>query len=285
MLPRHKRVDDPPRMRLTERDTQVVLAVYDYRALRREQIGKLFFPSRNTANERLQRLYQHGFLERRWSPVEYGQGTSQAIYLLAEKGADLVAQQLGVDRGAVAWQESHNQVGSPFLEHTLMVNEVRIAVTQAASQAGYRVEKWVKEEELKARKDYVDVSTSGGARRKIAVIADGYFVLNLGDKRAHFLLEVDRATEANKRWGMRVQAYRIYTESGKYSERYGTRSLRVLTVTIGPKRLANLKRTTERAGGRQMFWFTTLERVGAAEGMFSGRIWEIAGQEGSSDLI
>ena len=285
MLPRHKRVDDPPRMRLTERDTRVVLAVYDYRALRREQIEKLFFPSRNTANERLQRLYQHGFLERRWSPVEYGQGTSQAIYLLAEKGADLVAQQLGVDRGAVAWQESHNQVGSPFLEHTLMVNEVRIAVTQAASQAGYRVEKWVKEEELKARKDYVDVSTSGGARRKIAVIADGYFVLNLGDKRAHFLLEVDRATEANKRWGMRVQAYRIYTESGKYSERYGTRSLRVLTVTIGPKRLANLKRTTERAGGRQMFWFTTLERVGAGEGVLSGKIWEIAGQEGSSALI
>ena len=285
MLPRHKRVDDPPRMRLTERDTQVVLAVYDYRALRREQIGKLFFPSRNTANERLQRLYQHGFLERRWSPVEYGQGTSQAIYLLAEKGADLVAQQLGVDRGAVAWQESHNQVGSPFLEHTLMVNEVRIAVTQAASQAGYRVEKWVKEEELKARKDYVDVSTSGGARRKIAVIADGYFVLNLGDKRAHFLLEVDRATEANKRWAMRVQAYRVYTESGRYSERYGTRSLRVLTVTIGPKRLANLKRTTERAGGRQMFWFTTLERVGAGEGVLSGKIWEIAGQEGSSALI
>ena len=123
-------------MRLTERDTQVVLSVYAYRALRREQIEKLFFPSQNTANTRLQRLYQHGFLERRWSPVEYGQGTGQAIYLLAEKGADLVAQQLGIDRGAVVWKESYNQVGSPFLEHTLMVNDVRIAVTQAASQAG-----------------------------------------------------------------------------------------------------------------------------------------------------
>lgn len=33
------------------------------------------------------------------------------------------------------------------------------------------------------------------------MIADAYFVLNLGDKRAHFFLEVDRATEANKRWG------------------------------------------------------------------------------------
>ena len=272
-------------MRLMERDTQVVLAVYDYRALRREQIQRLFFPSQNTANERLSRLYQHGFLERRWSPVEYGQGTGQAIYLLAEKGADLVAQQLGVDRGTVAWKASHNQVGSPFLDHTLMVNDVRIAVTKAASQAGYMVEKWVKEEELKATKDYVQVSTSGGARRRIAVIADAYFVLNLGDKRAHFFLEADRATEANKRWGMKVRGYQVYTESGQYSERYGTRSLRVLTVTVGPKRLVNLKRTTEKTGGRQMFWFTTLEQVRAGEGVLSGNIWEVAGQKGSSVLI
>ncbi|MHB1356213.1 MAG: replication-relaxation family protein [Anaerolineae bacterium] len=271
-------------MRLTERDTQVVLAVYEYRTLRREQIEKLFFPSRNTANERLQRLYQHGFLDRRWSPVEFGQGTSQAIYLLAEKGADLVAQQLGIDRGAVAWQASHNEVGSLFLEHTLMVNDVRIAVTQAASQAGYTVRTWLTEETLKATKDIVQVVTSGGAQRKIAVIADAYFVLNFGNKRAPFFLEVDRATEANKRWGLRVQAYNVYTESKRYSERYGMKSLRVLTVTIGPKRLANLKLTTEKAGGRQMFWFTTLEQIGTQE-LLSAAIWEVAGERSKQALI
>ena len=48
-LPRHERVDKPPRMRLTQRDITVVLAVYDYRVLRREQIRQLFFPSKNTA--------------------------------------------------------------------------------------------------------------------------------------------------------------------------------------------------------------------------------------------
>ena len=69
-LPRHERADTPPRMRLTERDIKVVLAVYDYRVLKREQIQGLFFPSKNTANDRLNRLYQQGFLERRWLPVE-----------------------------------------------------------------------------------------------------------------------------------------------------------------------------------------------------------------------
>ena len=86
-LPRNKRVEEPPRMRLTSRDIQVVLAVYEYRVLRRDQVQQLFFPSKNTANERLKRLYQHGFLERRWLPVEYGHGTSQPIYLVAERGA------------------------------------------------------------------------------------------------------------------------------------------------------------------------------------------------------
>jgi hypothetical protein len=283
-LPRHKRVESPPRIKLTERDAQVILAVYEYRLLRREQIERLFFPSPNTANERLKRLYQHGFLERRWLPVEYGQGTGQAIYLLAERGADLAAERLGLDRGAVDWKESYNQVSTPFLEHALGVNQARIAFTLAAHKAGYQIGKWIGEGELKARPDYVQIPTASGVRRKIAVIPDGYFVLVLGEKRAHFFLESDRATEANKRWGEKVQAYLEYTRSGKYTERYGTRSLRVLTVTTGEKRLANLKRATEQAGGREMFWFTTVAEA-QPEGMVGKPIWQVAGQEELQTLI
>jgi hypothetical protein len=83
----------------------------------------------------------------------------------------------------------------------------------------------------------------------------------------------------------KVQAYLEYTRSGKYAERYGTRSLRVLTVTTGEKRLANLKRATEQAGGREMFWFTTVEQVGSGEGLLVAKIWQVAGQEGVSALI
>ena len=83
---------------------------------------------------------------------------------------------------------------------------------------------------------------------------------------------------------MRVQAYRVYTESGRCSERYGTRSLRVLTMTVGPKRLANLKRSTEKAGGRQMIWFTTLEQVGT-RGLLSAAVWEVAGERSRKALI
>ena len=74
-----------PIMRLTARDLEVVAAVHDCQVLRRDQIQQLLFPSKNTANEPLKRLFQHGYLARRWLAVEYGQGSDQALHLLASK--------------------------------------------------------------------------------------------------------------------------------------------------------------------------------------------------------
>ena len=214
----------------------------------------------------------------------YGQGTSQALYLLAKRGANLVARELGIDFGDIRWRESHNYVGSIFLEHRLVLNQVRIAFAIAAPKHGYAIERWVTEEELKASPDYVFIATAGGSRRRVPVIPDGYFVFNLVDRRAHFCLEVDRATVPNKRWRQRVQAYLAYVQSGKYRQRFSTRSLRVLTVTTGQKRLANLKKTTESAGGESMFWFTTL-RHATAEQSLTESIWQIAGREGFYSLL
>jgi len=165
-----------------------------------------------------------------------------------------------------------------------MVNEVRIAFTLAARRGGYSIEKWVGEEKLKASRDYVYVSAPGQARRRVAIIPDGYFVLNLRDKRAHFFLEVDRATQPHRRWMQRVRAYMSYVQSGRYSERFGTRSLRVLTVTTGPRRLTNLKRTTEEAGGGRMFWFTALAQA-QVRAILALPIWQVAMQSDAQPLL
>lgn len=115
----------------------------------------------------------------------------------------------------------------------------------------------------------------------VAVIPDSYFVLNLGDRRAHFLLEVDHATITNSRWATRIRAYLAYIQSGKYTERYQTRSLRILTVTTTEQRLMNLKETTEKVGGGNLFWFTTLDQV-TASSVLLGPIWRLANDEHDS---
>jgi len=266
------------------RDVDALQAVHDYRVLRRDQIQKLLFPSCNTANYRLQRLYQHGFLERRWCPVEYGQGSGRALYLMGNRGLQLLTQRLGNMPQATSYRIVRKTVRSPFLEHTLAVNDVRIAFSIAAQRERYGIQKWVREDDLKAAREYVYASTTTGTRRNVAIIPDAYFVLNLGDRRAHFLLEVDCATETSHRWAQRVRAYLAYVGSGQYARRFGTTSLRILMTTTNLTRLTHLKRATEQVGGQSLFWFATLEQA-SPEAILSERIWQVAGHEGMVGLI
>lgn len=282
--PRHLRVVNPLPMRLTARDIKVLKAVHDYRVLSREQIQRLLFPSQNTANYRLQRLYQHGFLDRRWRPVEYGQGMGQAIYLSTKKGANILAQHLTVSPERLHHQPTSRTVRSPFLEHTLRVNDVCIAFVLAAQRASYRIERWLREDELRAAREYVYMTTTSGTPRQVAIIPDAYLALRLGDRRAHFLLEIDRATETSGRWAHRVQAYLAYIANGQYSRRFGTTSLRILVITTSRERLANLLGATEAVGGGALFWFTTLGLV-QPETVLTAPIWHVAGQEGMIKLI
>ena len=60
-----------------------------------------------------------------------------------------------------------------------------------------------------------------------------------------------------------------------YEARYGTRHGRILTVTIGERRLANLKAITEEVGGKARFWFTTIERIRAGD-ILTDPIWWVA---------
>ncbi|NLF02710.1 MAG: hypothetical protein GX601_17220 [Anaerolineales bacterium] len=261
-------------------------AIYRYRVLRRDQAQQLFFPSKNTANQRLKLLHQHGFLARRRLPVEYGQGSGQALYLLGGRGAALVAAQLGVDVAEIGWRRTHNHVSSPFLEHTLMVNDIRLAVEAAASQQGYRIEAWLREEELKVAPDRVWVETRSRQRRRIAVVPDAHFRLSMTGHRACFFLEADRATETQGCWAQKIRAYLAYIHSGAYLRRYGSRSLRILTVTTGEKRMANLVRTTAqtcRSRDQGLFWFTSVEQV-AQDTVLNAPVWRVNGEEGLMHL-
>jgi len=289
-------------MVLTERDREILKQVYLFRLMTREQVERLLFPpdqgqdhltKTSRCRRRLRLLYQHGYLERFPTLTGPGLWAWKPVYRLTAKGAEVVAQDLGVTVGKLPYwgrgfDKDHRptSVSSLFLEHALKVNDVRIAITLSAQVHRYQVEKWLDETQLKSQemRDYVIVTGGQGRSLKVAVIPDAYFVLHLGDRRAHFFLELDQATMSNKRWKTRVLAYRAYTESGKYQQRYQTRSLRVLTVTTTPERLANLKKTTEAAGGDRLFWFTTFERATAEDPLFSP-IWEIAGQPSATSLI
>ena len=95
---------------LQPRDVKIILAVYDFRFLTRLQIQKLFFGSSSPFNDgkssgsgmsqaciRLRKLFDHGYLDRRFFPrYTYGEvdfrsitskiyGSSPAVYCLYKK--------------------------------------------------------------------------------------------------------------------------------------------------------------------------------------------------------
>ena len=81
-----------------------------------------------------------------------------------------------------------------------------------------------------------------------------------------------------------------YYRSGRCAARYGTDRIRALTVNeggrtgAGRRRLANLKRVTEEAGGRGRFWFGSLLDV-ASDDVLSAPIWQVAGSTQPAQLV
>jgi hypothetical protein len=279
---RDERMKNPPPIRLTERDMKLIQAVYEYRVLTTQQLKTLFFPSLHRAYARLEALYHHGFLERQFLGVYADKMNTPILYLLDRRGAELLQAELGLE---VTWSRESKQVTSQFLEHTIAINSVRVAVAKACEQqTGFKLLTWKGENDLKADYDYVSIRTTGGRVKSVSVIPDSYFVLETPRGQAHFFLELDRGTMTTQRFKTKVLAYQAYYQGGGYQRRYSARSLRILTVTTSYARAMNLQRITEEAEGKQRFWFTTLEQV-TPETTLANSIWKVATKVGEYPLV
>jgi hypothetical protein len=279
---RYRRAKRSRPMVLTARDISIIHAVYQYRVLRQDQLERLFGRSRSVMQRVLLRLYQHEFLERRFLPVYPGEGSSPTLYVLDKRGVDVLRTHYGLDE--ITWYSSSKDLKAEFLEHTIAINDFRIAITVAAQAKGYELYKWVSESELKANYDRVSIRTQSNKLRTISLVPDSYFVLKTPLGLAHFFLEVDRGTETLGTFKSKILAYMAYHQSGAYERRYQSKSMRVLTIAIGVRRLENLKAATEAVGGKHRFWFAHLDEM-MAESVFSQPLWYVAGEEKQRSLI
>jgi hypothetical protein len=251
-LPRHKRTKDFQRMVLQKRDVDIILAVYENRFLRRDQIERLFFGATSACNQRLQKLYQHKFLDRIYQPVEFG--SSQAVYALDSVGAEVVAAKYGVLKSQINWKRRNNVVENLYLNHTIGVAELHISLLCALRDHYEDVTLlfWKREGFLPREK----VRDPDNPENKISLIPDAFFGLQTDQGKLFFFVETDMATTTLERFSRKIVAYREYWKSGQYSERYTYRNFRVLAVTTGPQRMNNLIEVAGNIGARNMFLFS-----------------------------
>jgi hypothetical protein len=283
---RDQRRTTPPRISLTERDIAIIDVVYRCRALTQVQIEHLVLHGKHNSytQSRLADLYDCGYVYRHFLPTPYGIAPSPIVYVLDEAGATLLRQWYGEP---IKWTKWQKHIKRDFLTHTLEINDVRIAIVEACKNTGYTVTKWVGEHVVKAKYDRVDIGNDTGKDPYAPILPDSYFVLEDTTSQKpplHFFLELDRGTMTQKRFQTKIRAYTAYLKSGAYTRRYGTRSLRVLTVAEGEKRLKYLKATTEKVEGKNRFWFAALSKL-MRNSALTTPIWQVAGREGLFCLI
>jgi hypothetical protein len=310
-LPRLRRAERAllPGFTLTQRDIAIVEAVRRYRALTAEHIETLFFPqsmvrgrrqTNSNCETRLRHLYHRGLLLRTEQPQAIGEPRKPLVYWLDRAGAELIATTEGIEFASVGWRPGSHKVGLQFLSHLLDTSTVRVHVVRSAEKHGFTVCEWQDEAALRKAHaaDRVTITTPQGTKQDALVIPDSYFVLEVatgaGEKRVYpCFVETDRRTVTGQAqnwshgqhdWAKKITTYLAYIRSGKYEARYGSRHGRVLTVTIGQRRLMNLKAITEEVGGKARFWFTTLEHIRTGD-ILTDPIWQVATRNTIHSLV
>jgi hypothetical protein len=284
-LPRTRRVAPSrrPPFRLEDRDTRIVQAVHDYRALTAEQIQRLFFTSMPRAQTRLQKLFHHEYLNRQTiTALDHQAMNTPILYTIGKRGVQLLLEVSGYELENIS--RPVRQFSLQFADHLKRINDFRIAIVKGAEQEQFTLETWHDERYFRAATDFVSWVDRRDREHTRPVLPDGYFCLRVPQGKTHCFLEIDRSYQPHSIFRPKITVYEAYVASGQYQERFSKTSLRVLIVTSGEKRLQNLMRVTEKAGGDEKYWFTTFAQV-TPEQVLTVPIWHVLGEEQLQPLI
>ncbi len=278
-------------MRLTGRDRAILEAIHTFDGmLSLKQIDSLFFSGdgKTQPRHRMRTLYTNGFVQMPDVRTIHRVPLGETIYWLGEKGAEVVAESYGTALNDLSWRRNPRWAQ---LEHDLAVNDFRLWVQRTCADDPQLVLRyWVQETDFLAYPDTVEFDDERGHKRKRQIRPDGYFLIARSrpdrpkPEGFAFLLEIDMATHSNPSFEHhKVRAGLAYLDGEAYRQRFGLRYGRWLVVTTTQQRLEHLLGQTEKAGGDQLFYFTTFEQI--EKGALSDPIWLVAGSRELTSLI
>jgi Replication-relaxation len=181
--------------RLTERDFEILVQLYEHRVLTTRQIYELHFDTYTRASKRMLQLYRLGLVER-FRP-HTPTGSAPWHYTLDEPGARLVAARQEIDFKDFTFKKARifDVVGSPRLRHRVECNGFFARLTLACRRRGWRLE-WIGER--RACSSWDSIISPDGIGRIVA-----------GDREISFFLEYDRGTENHDQLENKTYRYRI----------------------------------------------------------------------------
>lgn len=262
---------------LTERDHELLVSLLQYRYLSTSQVQRLHFPSEQTATRRLRLLEGAGYLATFKTTA-----STDRLASLARRGAEAVAERLGVPVGELGWDPKREEPKDYlFLKHFLAAADFRITLTLAcAVRSDLRLLGFIPEHVVDGaagsdlKKHIRDMTTNAAnPHQKIAHTPDAVFALQRGESSALFFLEIDRGTEvlSNPDRGL-LKTVRFYLASlvsgsyQRYQSEFGLarplRAFRALFVTASAERLRNIREICgsvafDPAHAKRFIWLAT----------------------------
>lgn len=225
---------------LTQRDLTILCDFYENRFMHAGQLQALYGEH---IVRRLHLLFHHGYLDRpeaqRVWRMREGGGSKPLVYALSNRGAKVLARLRIIDANKRDWTERNRDLSlmALFIPHELALTEVRVAFTLACNHTPGLVlssgEALARGQDARA----LPLPTSG------TLVPDWIFSITHAEaaEPSLFFLEVDRSTEPNVRYrhhalqslARKYEGYLAYARAKRHVEQFGTRNVRVLTITSG----------------------------------------------------
>jgi hypothetical protein len=314
----------PPAARLTDRDHNILAALYDLGGvLSFRQIQTQFFPdskSEGTCENRLRQLRNSGYI--RYAAAEDKRHHAMPqdeknVCWLGVRGIGMIAASYGfeVEPERIKSEANEKQLQSKLrkagvhwrrlpwknLAHDIQVADVYFMVRAAAKKEGLNWLGWMPEWVFRAEPGLQTVTYTTEEQRRdgstvkmertAEVYPDGYFVVTRPTSQPDkieavaFLVEVDRGSERGARFEKeKIIQGQAYLSSDVYTERTGLKAGRWIFVTTGKTRRDNLKRRAEAVSRRRSHYFSSFDDL-TIDGFFSDPVWYLMGREEPLPLL
>jgi hypothetical protein len=262
----------PGRWTITDRDIEILKFTHDYRLLRIEQAEALTGRTYTRVHRRLKGLFDAGFLRRIEAPQK------KDIYHLGKPALSLLRSHGLISDDEALRRGREHELRPTTLDHEMMIADVHVALELATREGPIKLITWAEGETIR---DTFDVG--GLSPHKVAIQPDAFFQLKDtrlpdGQNRRSFFLEADRSTMptqprvGSQRFRDKIERYRWFIDCGRPFERYGVRSIRIVTLTLTQARRDNLAADTDAylvennlTRLRKFFLFGSLKEVSFSE--------------------
>ena len=201
------------------------------------------------------------------------------VYALADLGALLLVERLGVEFADQELGRKNHQAGRPFIEHQLGIVDFYVSLRVAVGARGDI--RFIDSDELIAAfpERTRDMSNPvalrvnllhDGKTLEIGLIPDLIFGIAFPDgSRRCFMVEIDRGTMPVKRSDLsqtsferKMLAYLTAHTAREHEQHFGWKTFRVLTVTTDDQRARSMQQALRKMNvpnrmGPSLFFFTT----------------------------